>query len=89
MTSAVIYQNRNFAKQFRSKIFYNISDDEFLGGHILIWCPQRYIIRPSLVPVKSLLYNNFNQGNFRKTDEVKSKIIKNLPSHFVIGHTKA
>ena len=36
MTSAVIYQNRNFAKQFRSKMFYNISDDEFLGGHILI-----------------------------------------------------
>ena len=44
--------------------------------------PQQYIIRPSLVPVKDLLYNKINQENLY---EIKTKIfINNHPAPVVI-----
>ena len=63
MTSAVIYQNCNlaYAEQYGSKI-YNNESDEFLGNR---W--SYFTMMSSLVPLKSLSYNNnnnnINQGN--------------------------
>ena len=59
MTSAVIYQNCNlaYAEQYGSKI-YNNESDEFLGNR---W--SYFTMMSSLVPLKSLSYNNNNNNN--------------------------
>ena len=58
MTSAVIYQNCNlaYAEQYGSKI-YNNESDEFLGNR---W--SYFTMMSSLVPLKSLSYNNNNNN---------------------------